>query len=66
MRSESCLPFVAFLDPYKVVSAAEIELRETLGFRDLVEGIVDQRKRTPVLSGDCVQGSVIDAESGFS
>src|SRR3954463_9629318 len=54
------------MDPDLVVARTQVDLGEDLGAVELVSEVVNEGNGEPVLDGDGVQGTIVDAHAEFA
>jgi hypothetical protein len=60
---ESRLPLVSFTNSYPIIYILEIQLCEDLGFSEPVKGLINKRKRMPILDCDLIKSTIIDTKA---
>jgi hypothetical protein len=60
---ESRLPLVSFTNSYAMVCILEIQLCEYLGSKEPVKGLINKRKRMPILDYNLIEAAIIDTKA---
>lgn len=57
------LPFIAFSNSHPMVGAGQVKLDEALSSAQVVQGLINQGQRVPILDGQIGETSVIDTQA---
>jgi hypothetical protein len=60
---KSRLSLVSFTNSYPIICILEIQLYKNLGFSEPVKGLINKRKRMPILDRDLIESTIIDIKA---
>jgi hypothetical protein len=60
---KSRLPLVSFTNSYIIVYILEIQLYKYLGPKEPVKGLINKRKRIPILDYNLIKAAIIDIKA---